>query len=77
MKLLYAMKASGGSSREEGSLRDCHAGQYNFVSVREGLACQLKIGDMQTVDTEICKWARRMQRDGALWVARSLRCRGG
>lgn len=48
MKLLYARKASGGSNREEGSLRDCHAGQYNFVSLREGLACQLKMGDMQT-----------------------------
>lgn len=77
MKLLNAMKAYGGSSREEGSLRDCHPGQYNFVSIREGLACQLKMRAMQTVGTEICTWARRMQRDGALWVVGNLRCRGG
>lgn len=45
MTLLYAMKASGGSRRrKEGALRDWHAGQYSFVSVREGLVCQLKMG---------------------------------
>lgn len=47
------------------------------LTVREGLACQLEMGDMQALDVEICEWARRTQRDGALWVGSSLRSRCG